>query len=123
MENFIQLQHKELEVRVIESKERQENIKANKEIAFKSIDAQQENAKIDAQTYISLTKINRISGIVLFVILGLIICVAIFKDKEEIALEIVKALIIFIAGFAGGMYKGAKNQEAKQQSEKQNQNE
>lgn len=28
MENFIQLQHKELEVRVIESKERQENIKA-----------------------------------------------------------------------------------------------
>lgn len=56
----------------------------------------------------SVYKFSWIILLIIALFVTVIVCIAIFLNKENIAMEIIKTIVIFGAGFAGGIYKGSR---------------
>jgi hypothetical protein len=103
---FLDLQKAEIEVRSQELILRSKEIDANQKNAQQSIDAQVQVEKLRQEAFLSHHK-TRAWLIGLSIIGGIaIVITAIFLNKDQIAIELLKQVAIAIGSFAGGYAVG-----------------
>ncbi len=112
MNKFIDVQAKELTIR---EKELEHSIKFRKydhEYALKALDAQVKDREGIRQAYYSSNKFRY--GFATIAIIGLFVlfCVAILYDKDQIVMEIIKAIIYVGVGALGGYSWGSRGKKA-----------
>lgn len=113
IKDFIDLQKKEIEVRKNEVDFRGKDADNQKEVALRSIEAQEsdlKDARRHRRDHSIITKL--FIGFVILIVIALIVYL-IEKGKDVLAIEILKIIGTAIIAFGGGFFYG-KNKQAKE---------
>ena len=106
LEQFLKNQSKELDLRVKELDLQRQADAHNYQYAQSSLDLQAKDRESSRVHLLSSRKTSYIFALIMFVLLAFILCYALYLNKDQIAMEIIKAAIFIISGGAGGYALG-----------------
>lgn len=109
VKRFLEIQQQEILVRQGELTIKGKDIDNQKDIALKSIDAQQQDLKDDRIHKRRSSIIVKIFVLVLILIIIALIVYLIEKGKDAIAIEILKIIGVALISFGGGYFYGRSN--------------
>lgn len=108
LEQFLENQGKEIELRSAELQNDREREAQNHVHALKSLEAQLQDRSGERSHRLALVTRALILAGIGAVIVSAVIIYAIHASKPEVAMEIIKAIVLLIAGGAGGYGVGAR---------------
>jgi hypothetical protein len=102
IEHFLQVQSQEIETRQQEITAREKESENAHQYALKSLEVQADNLEKDRQHKRTVYRDRLLFATVSILVLAIFLTIALFLNKDQIAIEIVKAIVYLAVGGLGG---------------------